>query len=566
MRSLSIAISPKRVLFLMVAYSLSSLTLYGQLTTANSPRFHRIILGHNSTDSLLLVNSGNEPINWTLVNSFDWLKPEQNSGSIQPNDSFVLPIKLKTDSLPLASYQDTLHVSSSDSASSFSIPIIIQLATDSHLALDSDTLIQSLRVDEIKPLYFDMRNLGKTNLDYRLFSEISLNWLKIESSVYGILMPKSNRMMSVMIDARKKTPGNYLGKIWITSNDEKSPRKTVWVKMVVLPEAATVKLDLPDYHLCAGEVVEMSYEVVGTELNPFNVFQVELSDAYGDFNHSRMLADIQADAQNGQLSIHIPEDIAPGDGYQLRINASSPPLKGKTFPQKIRIAEKPQLQFTQIPALCPQENPYELTEAKPVGGRYVGEGISGNLLSTAELPAGMHNVLYEYTSPEGCDAIILQEVEVLPDLHVTHGKIRTFCENEVGAYIRSGTPQNGRYEGNGVRADGYFDPRIAGAGVHQLKYIVSNGSCEETVVLSVTVFPAPSPKVPDIILTKGSPELDLNHANKIGGVFLGEVVKEGKVNPQSLLAGEYPITYYYTSEDGCIVTSQAKVIIEEQLR
>ena len=566
MRSLFFSHGALRVLFLLTVCLYFNPFLYSQLITASDPRYYEIILGDNEIDSLLLINSGNKQISWSLSHSYDWIRPEQTGGDIQPRDTFVLPIKLQTNSLPLASYLDTIHLSTLDSHIAVSIPIHIRLDTDSHLEVNSDTLIQSLRVDEVKSLYFDMRNIGKTDLDYRLFSDISFKWLEIESSIYGIMPPHSNKMMSILLDASDKIPGEYLGKIWVTSNDKDNPRKALWIKMIVLPEAATVKLDLPDNKFCAGEVTELSYEVISADLGPFNVFQIELSDPKGNFEKSSILADIQADSLSGKFSIHIPDDIVPGEGYSIRMNASSPPLKGKIFAESIRIAAKPQLQFAKIPSLCRSDLPFELTEALPIGGRYVGEGIIGDTLRPSELRPGTHSILYEYVSDEGCEAMALQEIEILPPIHVTHAQVRSFCENEVGAYISAGTPRTGQYSGKGVRTDGYFDPKIAGPGTHQLQYTASNGKCQETISFTVTVNPTPQPMVPEFTLARSSPALDLNHANQIGGVFLGEIVKDGKIYPESLQAGEYPVTYYYTTNESCIVTTKTKVIIYDEIR
>jgi uncharacterized repeat protein (TIGR03803 family) len=97
------------------------------------------------------------------------------------------------------------------------------------------------------------------------------------------------------------------------------PRMNSLVEVPVLPLAEVTS---SVSNICKTDSVTLSYSTSGI-FTIGNVFNVELSNAYGYFNIPLVIATITANV-SGTVTVVIPSLVANGTGYKLRISSSNP--------------------------------------------------------------------------------------------------------------------------------------------------------------------------------------------------------------------------------------------------
>jgi uncharacterized repeat protein (TIGR01451 family) len=66
------------------------------------------------------------------------------------------------------------------------------------------------------------------------------------------------------------------------------------------------------------------------------------------------------------------------------------------------VVGQPEIQISDIPTICHQNQSVVLNQALPIGGTYSGLGISNNLLDASSLAIGVNSLNYSYTDQYGC--------------------------------------------------------------------------------------------------------------------------------------------------------------------
>ncbi len=79
----------------------------------------------------------------------------------------------------------------------------------------------------------------------------------------------------------------------------------------------------PTGELCAGEVITLDYSADFLPA-PANQFVAELSDAAGSFATVTTSASLTSAAQTGSIDLTIPQSVATGSGYRVRVRSTSP--------------------------------------------------------------------------------------------------------------------------------------------------------------------------------------------------------------------------------------------------
>jgi hypothetical protein len=169
----------------------------------------------------------------------------------------------------------------------------------------------------------------------------------------------------------------------------------------------------------------------------------------------------------------------------------------------------------------------------------------------------------EVTNQSGSCTIITPEVEifVLNDVAATflQDSNPDACTNEAAYQLQGGAPQGGIYSGNGVE-NGVFNPLAAGPGTHVITYTYTDpgecGTTSATDVIEVLEGPMVTLNLPflepeslQVCLNFGPYEL--TGGLPAGGEYSGQNVSGTIWQSELLEEGIYPITYTFTSENGC---------------
>lgn len=137
---------------------------------------------------------------------------------------------------------------------------------------------------------------------------------------------------------------------------------------------------------------------------------------------------------------------------------------------------------------------------------------------------------------------------------VTFSAVAPVCITTAAFTFGEVTPAGGVFEGNGI-VENMFNPSVAGAGTHTIKYIYTNETgCSDTAEQAVTVIAVPDVTLSQIasICENGTP-FTLTGGLPEGGVYSGLGVANGDFDPSVVGAGSASVTYTYTDPTtGCL--------------
>lgn len=88
--------------------------------------------------------------------------------------------------------------------------------------------------------------------------------------------------------------------------------------------------------------------------------------------------------------------------------------------------------------------------------------------------------------PEGCSSIDTFRVNIVP-APIINLQADTTVSDTSQALLLTHSPTGGTWSGTGVNSSGVFDPMLTGHGVYPLTYTVSNGLCDATDSVTLTV-------------------------------------------------------------------------------
>lgn len=127
------------------------------------------------------------------------------------------------------------------------------------------------------------------------------------------------------------------------------------------------------------------------------------------------------------------------------------------------------------------------------------------------------------------------------------------CENSDSIKLTQGTPSGGYFSGKWVTSNGYFHPKLAGAGTRTIFYnYVDTNNCINKASLDATlldttklIFTPPAP------LCTNSLPVNLTIVTPSGGIYQGKGVTTNKFYPAVAGLGTHAITYSYTKTNSC---------------
>jgi len=159
----------------------------------------------------------------------------------------------------------------------------------------------------------------------------------------------------------------------------------------------------------------------------------------------------------------------------------------------VNVIAAPVVSLSGIPDFCEDEGAYTLIEGSPIGGVYSGTGVSTGNFTPSVAGVGSHTITYTVTNSSNCSSEALQIITVFESPIVSFtGLPSSICMNEANV-ILTGSPQGGIFSGDGVEQTNQFNPSLAGAGNHTIKYkYTSGGNCSDSATNSIVVYDLPS--------------------------------------------------------------------------
>lgn len=155
--------------------------------------------------------------------------------------------------------------------------------------------------------------------------------------------------------------------------------------------------------------------------------------------------------------------------------------------QTVLVESIPNVSFGSYNPLCANDNPIVLASGFPLGGNYSGNGVSNNQFNPSQALVGTNNLVYNYTTSNGCTSSVNGSIIVKAIPAVTFGSIAPVCVYESSFPITNVSPSGGSFSGQGMNAPNIFVPGIAGIGSQVIVYSVTQNGCSASANQSVEV-------------------------------------------------------------------------------
>ncbi len=132
--------------------------------------------------------------------------------------------------------------------------------------------------------------------------------------------------------------------------------------------------------------------------------------------------------------------------------------------------------------------------------------------------------------------------------------------------LGGGDPGGGTFSGPGVEG-GYFDPSVAGLGMHEITYTAHDANgCTGTCVFEMEVREPEPPVCPaDLSVCVTDEDVALQDGSPVGGVFSGPGVSNSVFSPGSADAGSHEISYSAADQYGCLGTCTFMIEVQDTL-
>jgi len=229
------------------------------------------------------------------------------------------------------------------------------------------------------------------------------------------------------------------------------------------------------------------------------------------------------------------------------VNGDHPPVVTTAI---ILIVPDPDATITPVDTLCIQSDPVTL-HAHDQGGRWSGNGVSGNTFDPALAGAGNHIISYAITDSNGCSDSDQTTITVVPSPVVNITPVHFLFINDPPV-ILTATPSGGTFTGNGVTLIS-FSPLSAGVGIHIITYQTGTDkygcSGTDTIHIKVLMTPPDATITPIDTLCIQSDPVTLS-AHDPGGTWSGDGVIHDKFYPDLAGAGDHIISYEIADTNG----------------
>lgn len=203
------------------------------------------------------------------------------------------------------------------------------------------------------------------------------------------------------------------------------------------PRSITVNTPLANF-FCPGDQLQVNYTRTGVFnpgafLSPSNVFRAQLSDASGSFAAPINIGSVTS-TQSGVINATIPANTPPGEGYRIRVIATSPGYTGtaNTFDISIGTSPAAVAQAAGATEFCAGGS---VSIAANTNAAYTyqwqlnGSDIAGATASTLQVSdAGNYRVVVTTSCGTATSAVVPVAVNALPEHALVAPALSSTCE------------------------------------------------------------------------------------------------------------------------------------------
>ena len=242
-----------------------------------------------------------------------------------------------------------------------------------------------------------------------------------------------------------KDVGNYQVNLIVTSNQ--GCRDTITQTLTVNGSFPVAKFSVVNpASLCVNDSVSITD---ASTVFPGVITKIEI---WWDNTGSPSVVYLDDNPTSGKVYRHLyPNFQSPlTKTYQIRYRVYSGGICTNETTQTITVNAAPRIRFGDLPPICMEAPPYQITEGAETGGvpgtwSYSGPGVSPTgLLDPAKAGFGTHRIRYTYISTAGCTEFLEKNVTVNPSPVIDAGPNLTVLD---GAFVKIQAKSSGTATG-----------------------------------------------------------------------------------------------------------------------
>lgn len=221
---------------------------------------------------------------------------------------------------------------------------------------------------------------------------------------------------------------------------------------------------------------------------------------------------------------------------------------------------QPTVAIDVFPITCEGADSLVLTQGKPAGGVYSGQGVVNGVFGP-NIGVGTYPITYTFTNIQGCSDSATRNFTVGTIPTVNFPPLPTLCSFDTLLNLNSATPKGGTYSGVGV-VNNRFNSAV-GYGNWEIVYTYTTSyGCTNTDTSSVFVDSLPYislNNVGRVCLFNGPFTLD--NSDPTTGVYSGPAITGNVFDPTQTGLGTFFHTYTVTAPSGCSSSRVASVTV-----
>ncbi|MDA3818119.1 MAG: hypothetical protein PF486_12130, partial [Prolixibacteraceae bacterium] len=268
--------------------------------------------------------------------------------------------------------------------------------------------------------------------------------------------------------------------------------------------------------------------------------------------------------QNSTSNSFVPTQTAVGT-YQFEVSQydNTEACESPRASITLKINPLPSITFNPPSEVCEGSSFIDFSSYKSqTDGIVTCLDISSQCTGFDPTTAGTYNFKYVYTNPTTLCADSSETQIIVRELPLpVFSTIDDMCEYDSPVDLTSYVDlQGGTFSGDGVVGDEFNPALVVPNSTSTISYLYSDGSCENTVTSSVTVYPRPSITFSDMdnVCLNDDP-VDLSQfVTPIAGTFSGTNVSTTEFTPTT--EGTIDISYEVT-ENGCSNTLTKPIVV-----